>query len=87
MCQVEFQYNGKKEIIKCNENEKMRDICYRFKLKAKIEKNDIYFSYNGKAGSEFNEELTFYEITNSFDKKRKYMSILVYDINENKINN
>ena len=33
------------------------------------DKNNIYFSYNGNGGNNFDEELTFQEIINSEDKK------------------
>ena len=78
MAEVEFIYNGIKAIIQCKVNEKMKDICQKFKEKAKINKNmNIFYSYNGKVG--FNEELTFEEIANREDKKRNKMNILVYD--------
>ena len=86
MCQVEFQYDGKSTIIQCNENEKMSEICNKFILKIQVDKNNIYFSYNGKAGNEFNEELTYSQMINPIDKERKYMIILVYNINEKKDN-
>ena len=34
---------------------------------------------DGKAGTQFNKQLTFNQIANSLDKSRKRMSILVYD--------
>ena len=63
MVEVEFIYNGIKTIIKCNTNDKMKDICQKFKEKAEIDNNmNIFYSYDGKVG--FNEELTFEEIAN-----------------------
>ena len=81
MNEVIFDYKGSKTIIQCNENEKMKDICNRFISKILVNKENIYFSYNGKAGNEFNEELTLSEMINSIDKERKKMNVLVYDIN------
>ena len=78
MSEVEFNYNGIITIIKCKLNEKMKNICQYFANEIKINKNEIYFSYNGKAGIQFDEELTFEEIINEEDKKRNKMSILVY---------
>ena len=84
MCQVEFKYKGLSSIIQCNENEKMKNICQQFCLKAQVDKHTIFFSYGGKAGSGFNEELTFNEIVNSIDKNENKMTILVYNINKEK---
>ena len=78
MSEVEFNYNGIKTIIQCKSNEKMKNICQHFANKIQINKNEIYFSYDGKAGIHFNEELTFEEMINKEDKKRNKMSILVY---------
>ena len=75
---VEFNYNGTKTVIQCKSNEKMKNICKKFANKIQLDINNIYFSYDGKAGNEFNEELTFEEIINSEDKKRNKMNILVY---------
>jgi len=82
MNQVEFKYKGLSSIIQCNENEKIKNICQQFCNKAKIDKNNIFFSYDDKAGKEFNEELTFNEMINSIDKNENKMIILVYDINK-----
>ena len=82
MSEVEFNYNGIKTIIQCKSNEKMKNICQNFANKIQINKNEIYFSYDGKAGIQFNEELTFEEMINKKDKKRNKMSILVLQ-NEN----
>ena len=79
---VEFKYNNASTIIQCEENEKMSKICEKFVIKADLDKSNIYFSYDGKSGSQFNQELTFFEIANSIDKERKKMNVLVYDINE-----
>ena len=83
MAEVEFIYKGEKVIILCELKENMKTICKRFKEKAIIGNNNIFYSYDGKVG--FNEELTFEETANLADKKRKKMSILVFE-NEIKIN-
>ena len=82
MNQVEFKYNGLSSIIQCNENEKIKNICQQFCNKSKIDKNNIFFSYDGKAGKEFNEELSYNEMINSIDRNKNKMIILVYDINK-----
>ena len=78
MIEVEFNYNAIKTIIQCNLNDKIKDICINYLNKIKEDKNNIYFSYNGNARSNFNEELTFQEMINSEDKKRNKMNILVF---------
>ena len=77
MTQVEFVYNGAITLIQCNMNEKMKEIIKRFKEKANINNNNIFYTYDGKIG--INEELKFEEIANNVDKNRKKMNILVYD--------
>ena len=77
MAEVEFIYNGLRTIIQCNLKEKMKDISKRFKDKMNINKQNIYYSYNGKIG--INEELIFEEVANIEDKRRKKMNILVFD--------
>ena len=85
MAEVEFIYNGVKTIIQCKINNKMKDICQKFKEKAKINNNmTIFYSYDGKVV--LNEELTFEEIANREDKRWNKMNILVYD-NQTIINN
>jgi len=77
MAEVEFNFDGKKEIVQCEENEMMKNICQNFIKKIDENQKSIYFSYNGIAGNSFNENLTFDQMINSEDKKRNRMSILV----------
>ena len=77
MAEVEFIYNGININIPCNNNDKMKDICSKFINKAQIDKNSIYYLYNG---DKINEELTFDKIVN--DKNINKIKILVYLINE-----
>ena len=77
MAEVEFIYKGIKTIIQCNINEKMKYIYKRFKDKVNLKDNKIYYSYNGKLG--IDEEKKFKKIANAEDKKRKKMTILIYD--------
>ena len=86
MASVEFQYNGGITIIQCQENQKVEEICKSFITKSNIKENEIYYSYDGKAGVQFNKQLTFIQMANSFDKTRKKMSILVFDIDNDNIN-
>ena len=79
--EIEFIYNGAKTVIQCNINDKMKDICKKFREKANIREDiAILYSYNGKVG--FNEELSFQETANIQDKERNKMNILVYEQEE-----
>ena len=77
MAKVEFNYKGIINTILCSEEDKMEEICKRFATKSAADINDLYFIYSGK---KVDLQLTFDQITNSLDKERKIMSILVYDI-------
>ena len=77
MAEVEFTYNGLNAKIQCQLNQKMKDICQKFKDKENINNNNIFYSYDGKLI--INEELKFEEIANGEDKIRKKMNILVFD--------
>jgi len=77
MAQVEFSYNGENTIIQCNLNEKMKDICQRFKEKAQVGNKNIFYSYDGKVG--IKEESTFEESANTEDKRRKKMNVIVIE--------
>ena len=79
MTQVEFQYNGVRTIIPCKKDQKMEEICNNFINKSNLKESDIYYFYDGKGGKEFDKNLTFNEMANSFDKTRKKITILVND--------
>ena len=61
MTEVEFIYKGTSINITCNKNEKMKDISERFINEAKVNKDLIYYLYNG---GKVNEELTLEQIIN-----------------------
>ena len=82
MAQVEFQYNGITSIIQCTEDQKIVDIFNKFLIKSNINENEASFIYNGMKCSKLNNDLSFNEMANSLDKKRKKMSVLVYTIDE-----
>ena len=77
MTSIEFDYNGKKTIIQCNNNEKLKDIFQKFLNKLGITKDSVYFIYGSNVV--INEELTFDNISNELDKNRNKMIILVND--------
>ena len=78
---AKFIFNQKINEIKCEENEKMNEICKRYALESEKDLNKIYFLYNG---GKLDKESTWIEIANPSDKHSKTMTILVDDINEEK---
>ena len=79
MAKVEFNYKGNIITIQCKENQLMVDIYNTFMTKSNINEKDIYFVYDGNCISQFDKNLTFDKLANSFDKLRRRISILVYD--------
>ena len=77
MAEVQFIYNGVNTTIQCQLNEKMKDICRKFKDKENLNNLNLHYSYSGNLG--INGELNFEEIANREDKLRKKMSIIVFD--------
>ena len=55
MADVEFIYNGININIPCDKKDKMKDICEKFINKTQIDKNLVYYLYNG---DKIKEELT-----------------------------
>jgi len=47
MAEVIFDYEGNKNKIQCDINEKMKDIIDRFLIKIKNKENNLYYLYNG----------------------------------------
>ena len=76
MYSVEFIYNEKKTEILCNEDEKLEEIIKRFCLKLELNIGNMNFFYEGK---NVDMNSTFINISNSQDKNRKKISIIVYD--------
>ena len=78
MAQAVFEYEGIKTIIKCLNEDKMRDICKEFisKINIDININNIYLIYNANI---INMELKYKEIINEMDKERNTINILVFD--------
>ena len=75
MAEVIFDYESFPINIQCNINDKMKDIINKFLIKIENkDQNILYYLYNG---SRINEELTFNEQANDYDKNRKKMNIKV----------
>ena len=75
--QMEFNFNGENTIIQCGKNDKLKDIYKSFRFKSKSEEKPLFFMYNGITIQK--DDLAFEEISNSEDKKRKKMNILVIE--------
>ena len=74
----EIIFNLKDVKIQCNSNEKMKDICDKFKNKIKQEINYFNYFYNSE---KIKEDLTFLQQANNIDIKNKKMNITVNDSN------
>jgi hypothetical protein len=75
MTEISFNYNGKKIIIQCQKNDKMKDIYNKFATKTGADVSSLYFVYGGDTN--INDELTVDQIASSEDKLRNNMTILV----------
>jgi len=87
MAQIDFLYNGIITTIQCNINDKFKDIINNYILKTGNNLNKVYYLYSGQKID--NYELTFNDISNDIDKKRKKMNIQIINdvnINDNNIN-
>ena len=76
MAQVNFQYIT---LIKCQEEEKISNICKNFILKSHLNENAVKFYYPGSGSYEFDQNLTFTEMANEIDQKRKKMTFIVME--------
>jgi len=76
MAQVEFIFNGYTTKIQCDINENFISICNKYASKAQTQINNLYFLYNGNY---LNQQLTFSQVANDFDKERKMMSLIVIE--------
>ena len=81
MANVEFNYEGKEIIIQCNKNDNMEKIFQQFMAKVGGKSDTLAFLYNGSAITNMN--LTFDQLSNSDDKNRNRMNILVYNSSTN----
>ena len=74
MANVEFSYEGRNIIIQCNIYDKMEKIFQQFMSKVEANPNSIAFLYNGVAIT--NNNLTFDQLSNNYDKTRNKMNII-----------
>ena len=78
MSKVIFIFNQVKTEIQCNENEIMRNICSRYASKIGKDLNSFYFIYSG---INIDLNLTFKNVINSLDSKKKCFTLLVNSFN------
>ena len=79
MAEVIFNYKGNNTKIQCELSSKIKNIIEKFLSKIEQKEDIYYYIYNG---THINKELTFEEHANEYDKNRKIMNIIVYNINE-----
>ena len=77
MSEVVFNFKGVLNIIQCQPDSKMKDICNKYAIKISKDISEIVFLYNG---NQLKEDLTFIEQANKMDKERNKMTILVTEI-------
>ena len=77
MSKVIFSFNGIETLVQCNIEDKMKDICAKFKSKSRIDNNSILFLYGG---NQVNMNLSFKELAIEQDLNRGEMNILVNEI-------
>ena len=75
MSKAKFSFEGTETVIQCLKDEKMKNICNKYSTKINIDINSLIFLYGG---NQVNQELAFNEQTNSVDKERNEINILVY---------
>ena len=80
MSKVIFDYEGKEFFIQCTKDEKMKDICQKYVNKINRTIDSLIFLYGGK---QLNFNLNFNEQTNTIDKERNIMKVLVYKYEDN----
>ena len=84
MVEVDFIYYGININIPCDKKDKIKDICEKFINKAQIDKNLVYYLYNG---DKINEELTLEQIinNNNINKIKILVNLINEEINKNTI--
>ena len=79
MSEIIFNFKGVQNIIQCQHDSKLKDICNNYATKIKHKNlTGIVFLYNG---NQIKGDLSFIEQANQFDKERNKMTILVSEIN------
>ena len=75
MASVEFNYEGRSITIQCNNYDTLDKIIRKYLTKSQVDPNSVSFLYNGDLIT--NKSLTFDQLSNSYDKSRNKMNVLV----------
>ena len=75
MASVEFNYEGRSITIQCNNYDTLDKIIRQYLTKSQVDPNSVSFLYNGSLIT--NKNLTFEQLSNSYDKSRNRMNVLV----------
>ena len=75
MASVEFNYEGRSITIQCNNYDTIDKIVQQYLSKSQVDPNSVSFLYNGSLIT--NKNLTFEQLSNSYDKSRNRMNVLV----------
>ena len=78
-CEIEFDYKGSKNTIKCNKGDKMKDIFKKYGMKAGIDIKSKGFIFNNEI---LTEELTLDKTFSPEDIQNNLISIKVMPLNE-----
>ena len=74
-----FTLDGIEVQIQCSKEEKMKDICQRFAIKAQINPDSFVFLYGG---NKLNFNLAFKDQANSIDNGNNEMKVLAYKLED-----
>ena len=81
-----FNFNQQKIEILCTENEIMKNICSKYSFFIYRDLNALCFLYNGKKLTEIDLNLPFKKVINNTDYSKKYLELLVIEINDENSN-
>ena len=82
MFNVEFIYNGKINVIQCNLDDNMKDICDKYLVKTNIDKNSVIFLYSGNI---INEEMKLSDIKDINLLKQIKILVCSNEVNKEKV--
>ena len=80
MIEIEFILNDQIKIVRCNENERLRDIYEKLDMKTHLNINSVNFLYNN---DKINDKLSISQFINVKDRQKNKIKILVNLIKEN----
>ena len=86
MVEIEFLFDGRSIIIQGKLEDNIETIIDKFIIKAQIEKNSVYYVYQGKILQDSNKDSKLVDIMGNDDKVSNKMKIFIYYINDEKNN-